>query len=297
MVFFGYDHESRKKQVWWEATEDGGALALAAGVSFRHSYSLVATWTVWKPVRMEPAGKENGPGVFKADIKIGIHRKEEFRILRDGDPNQAIYPVVVVGDEGDQLQVRGPDHRHGDKKWQISGKMGEVVHLQFRAWDGDLSLSIASSKGVTTWSSDTGPGTVYYVTSTWNEYGFTPMSADARREGVYTLKHLMTREKIEAFQIVIDQDYSQVIHPEMELADQMLSQALGPDGKGEGLHWGIYGQKGAELTITLDLNQVDVDRRKVVTWALDAPDVIVRREGLDASADAPEFPIYEYEAA
>uniref|UniRef100_A0A7S4VDS0 Ketosynthase family 3 (KS3) domain-containing protein n=1 Tax=Alexandrium monilatum TaxID=311494 RepID=A0A7S4VDS0_9DINO len=295
-VFFTLDPESKMKRIWWEATTDERALKMAAGVSFRHSYSLVGTWTVWKPVKMGASNKEGERGVFEVEVKIGIERKEAFRILRDADSNQAIYPVRVKAEEGEQLQVKGPDHRHGDKKWEISGKMGDVVRLRFRAWEGNLSLSVISSKGVETWGSETGPAAVYYVTATWNKYGFSAMSPDPKKEGVYTLKHRLSAQRMEAFQIVIDQDYGQVIHPEIELADQLLSQAFGPDGKGEGLQWGLFGMTGVELKITLDLNQVDIDRRKVVTWSLDAPDVIPRREGLDPSADAPVFPTYDYEA-
>uniref|UniRef100_A0A7S2DVX5 Uncharacterized protein n=1 Tax=Alexandrium andersonii TaxID=327968 RepID=A0A7S2DVX5_9DINO len=296
MVLFSWDPESRMKRIWWEASDDDRALAMAAMVKYRHSYALVGTFNVWKPVRMATSTKEDEKGVFEAEIRIGIQRREEFRVLRDMDPNQAFYPVRKETEETTLLQVHGPDHRHGDKKWEVKGKMGDVVRIKFKAWEGEISLSVMTpAAGITTWTGV--PTVVYYVSATWNKYSFDAMTPDPKKEGVYTLKHRLTRERIEAFQIVADQDFSQVIHPEMELADQLYSQAIGPDGKGEGLNWGVYGMPGAEIKITLDLTQVEIDRRKVVTWVMDEPNVVVRREGLDPSADAPKFKEYHYEAA
>nr|AQS99181.1 type I polyketide synthase [Gambierdiscus excentricus] len=298
MVFFAWDEEARQKRVWWEASEDDRALAMAASVSFRHSYSIVGSWTLWKPVLMR-AGAE--PGLFETEVRVGFERHEDFRFLRDADPNQAIYPARGLAKESDDMPVRGPDFRGEGKAWFVSGKFGEPVAIQLRVWEGEITVSTTmGSRGVSTWTSDAGPEpAVFYVSASWNEFGFSAMEAVQGKAGVYRLKKLLSHERMELFQIVVDKDRGKVIHPEMQLADQLISPALGPDGQGEGLHWGLYGWGGAFVEITLDLTQVESDRRKVVTWEFDELQQRPRhrREGFDPTPDAPEFPTYDYEPA
>jgi len=249
---------------------------------------------------MRAGTKDGEPGFFEAEIRIGLDREESFHFLRDADPNQAIYPARGKAKETNDMPVRGPDHRGEGKHWQVVGRMGEAVTVQLRVWEGEITVSTSSTaRGLCTWTSNPGRApTVYYVSATWNEYGFSPMTPDpGGNKHVFRLRKTLTRERIEAFQIVVDKDFGQVIHPEMQLADQLVSQAFGPDAKGEDLHWGFYGTPSTVIEITLDLSQMDVDRHKVVTWTMAAlKEEKIIRHGLDAPPDAPEWPLYEYEA-
>merc|ERR1711971_157346 len=91
--------------------------------------------------------------------------------------------------------------------------------------------------------------------------------SDEESTDVYALKVVAWTDGMFTFQIVVDEDMGQTIHPEMQLTDQLISAALGPDAKGKGLHWGVYLKAGNVLDIRLDLSQAD--KRKVVTWSIE----------------------------
>jgi len=334
-----WDLETRTKRISWEPSTDEVALELAAGLKpFRHKYHMLSTWSLWKPVEMQPA-RGGEPGTFEATMKIGIQRHEEFRFIRDGDKFQAIYPArqrasetddaamswtwteagvaaaaggglseqlgrpkageaftaahldglhakeemaslsqtdlasmgYISGVQTQTVPICGPDHLGEGKRWLLDGVMGETVRISLRVWEGDITVTTSNHRtGLRTWTSQQADlRRKYFVTATWNNWGYTQMRAEPTADGgkVYYLKAKMPEEQMVAFQVVVDEDPAQAIHPEMALTDQLLSPALGPDANGEGLYWGLYAARGSVVEVKLDLSQSD--RRKAVTWTLD----------------------------
>merc|ERR1712190_171590 len=102
---------------------------MAAYNAFKHSYSVLASWGVWKPIMMKAMQSEEEQGLYETEIKIGPEREEEFQFMRDADPNQTIYPARTKATDP-EVPVRGPDHRGKGKNWIVSGKMGEAVKIQ-----------------------------------------------------------------------------------------------------------------------------------------------------------------------
>nr|AQS99232.1 type I polyketide synthase [Gambierdiscus excentricus] len=167
------------------------------------------------------------------------------------------------------VPVCGPDHLGEGKCWSCVGTMGDSLRVTMRVWEGEISVTTADTKsGLRTWTSQQAAlRRKYFVTATWNNWTYTPMQSQPGDAGVHYLDAHMTKTQMVAFHIVVDEDATQIIHPEMALTDQLLSPALGPDAKGQGLYWGLYANRGSKVEIKLDLSQED--RRKVVTWTMD----------------------------
>merc|ERR1719487_3160327 len=70
----------------------------------------------------------------------------------------------------------------------------------------------------------------------------------------------------EPFQIAVDRDLTQCIHPAMPSFWSGEAMVMGPDAQGSDKHWTIQGEDGMEAEIVLELDAVD--RRRVVTWKL-----------------------------
>eukprot|EP00413_Alexandrium_margalefii_P046819 CAMPEP_0204607126 /NCGR_PEP_ID=MMETSP0661-20131031/59508_1 /ASSEMBLY_ACC=CAM_ASM_000606 /TAXON_ID=109239 /ORGANISM="Alexandrium margalefi, Strain AMGDE01CS-322" /LENGTH=963 /DNA_ID=CAMNT_0051618513 /DNA_START=8 /DNA_END=2899 /DNA_ORIENTATION=+ len=199
---------------------------------------------------------------------------EHLALASKGDSSQTMSSLASMGyisSSGAQsVPVCGPDHYGEGKYWSMSGQMGEEVKILLRVWEGEIEVTTVNARiGVRSWTNQQAAlRRKYFVCSTWNDWGMTQMTADPEAEGgtVHTLSAKMTKSRMVAFQIVMDEDKSQTIHPDMNLTDQLLSPAVGPDAKGEGHYWGLYVKKGRHLDITLDLSQED--RRKVVTWVV-----------------------------
>jgi len=197
---------------------------------------------------------------------------EHLSIASKGDSSvtkSSLASMGYISSSGAQsVPVCGPDHYGEGKYWSVSGTMGEEVKILLRVWEGEIEVSTVNTRmGVRSWTNQQAAlRRKYFMCATWNDWGMTQMTADPEAEGatVHTITVTMTETRMVAFQIVLDEDKSQTIHPDMNLTDQLLSPAVGPDAKGEGHYWGLYVEKGSVLDIKLDLSQED--RRKVVTW-------------------------------
>uniref|UniRef100_A0A7S1RXI7 Ketosynthase family 3 (KS3) domain-containing protein n=1 Tax=Alexandrium catenella TaxID=2925 RepID=A0A7S1RXI7_ALECA len=191
-----------------------------------------------------------------------------------GDENLSIEGLAQMGlisNGGVQsVPVCGPDFYGEKKHWVVSGFMGEEIKILLRVWEGQITVNTINARvGIRTWTSQQAEAKRrYFVTGSWDDWGFSEMrpSARAERAGVHKIKIKMEESRMMAFQIVVDEDRAQTIHPEMALTDQLLSPALGPDAKGDGLFWGVHVKKGDKLEIKLDLSKED--KRKAVTWTI-----------------------------
>jgi hypothetical protein len=262
-VHLKWDEETRLKKIWWGPCDEEWALDLVATSSTQHGYSIAGSWNMDKPVPLVKS--KVTPGLFEGTFHIGQQAFEHFFFMRDGDPLQAIYPsgqaVLKPG-----VSVCGPDHLGDSKSWRVIGSLGAKIYVQLQVSEGSYTVTTKSeASGVLTWSSEDGPRSGnYYVTASWNKWGFSPMVPDPSNPSIYRLKANVTRERLESFQIVLDRDKRQALHPEMNMADSGQSPVCGPDGKGQHLHFGIFGEAGSEFEITLDLSQEE--KQNIVTW-------------------------------
>jgi len=203
----------------------------------------------------------NQSQVFEASIKAkpGAGGREGPRDL------ESLSGMGLISNAGtESVPVCGPDHLGEGKRWKFDGTMGESVKILLRVWEGEVAVTTVNSRaGIRTWTNQqVALRRKYYVTGTWNAFGFTPMESEGTN--VHWLRVVMPQTQMVCFQIVVDEDKAQAIHPDMALTDQLMSPVMGPDAKGEGLYWGLGVERGEAIEIKLDLSQTD--RRKVVTW-------------------------------
>merc|ERR1712083_248800 len=104
----------------------------------------------------------------------------------------------------------------------------------------------------------------YYLTATWNNWGFSRMTPDEERRGVHTYLVEMGASGFEEFMIMIEKEMQLQLYPDTDqagLGDYIL---CGPDGNGYGRSWRMTGAPGSRYQICLDLRGQDAHR--AVYW-------------------------------
>eukprot|EP00933_Yihiella_yeosuensis_P077867 TRINITY_DN8880_c0_g3_i6.p1 TRINITY_DN8880_c0_g3~~TRINITY_DN8880_c0_g3_i6.p1 ORF type:complete len:532 (-),score=65.35 TRINITY_DN8880_c0_g3_i6:78-1673(-) len=269
-----WDSGTNQKRISWAPSKASKLIEQASLNVVHHSYYLSGSWTAFRPVEMT-ASKSSEK--YEATLRIGQTGFEEFQFLRDADELQAIYPAEKGG-RSTEVRVLGPDSdsRGKDKFWRIVGSCGEVIQIQLQIsnLNGELIVSITGGNaGKKIWRSSS--SRQFYVIGGWAKQKFSRMSPIAMSipglVSAYRLTLKMSDRGHETFQIVADQDLSQVLHPELPQCDQLISHVVGPDAEGLGLEWQVTGNPGDLIEIRLDLFHLQnrgagVDRRKAVTW-------------------------------
>jgi len=245
-----------KKDIKWEVMDEPAAFPL--GMDYRHSYYITGSWIKWGLKEMRPGPAK---GTYEVSIEIGHTNKEEFQFVRDRDWKQAIYPAEMRAERTD-IPVRGPDGMGSGKNWQVRGSRREVVEVTLSILDGKITVSTRSPSTQTVWMNDrNGSYHSYCVAGAFNDWTMTAMTPVEK--GVYKHK-LAMQDTAELFQIVMDEDWKQTMHPSSP--DALCGQDLvsGPDDKGDGLNWMIVGDVGSLWEITVDPHQED--KRLIVSW-------------------------------
>lgn len=258
---FSWEHGEYKK-VTWEAT-DQVALAKTRVLLHRHTYSVVGSWTSWTFHEMSRSKEEEG--LWTSTVRIGMSGCEEFQFVRDNDWSQTIHPASAAA-RRTSIPIHGPDAAGAGKNWLITGDVGDMVRIQLWVLDGEIRVTIASeTHGVKTWQSmEEESWMQYYITGTWNNWGFSPMTRDSDNKHVHRCVLKMSKLGFEEFHMVVEKDWSLQLYPDYERAAQGEAIMCGPDGDGHGLNWMISGSPGCRYEIKLDM--VEQDQSLSVTW-------------------------------
>lgn len=132
-----------------DTTEEEGSLVLSRAVQFEHSFSVVGTFSAWKPRKMMPSMQN--ASVFCLTDVIGVTREEEFQIWRDGDSLQALYPETEKAIKS-SIPIMGPDDQGKGRNWLIRGPFREEFTIELDTRNSGLSVSLVSeTKGKKTW--------------------------------------------------------------------------------------------------------------------------------------------------
>mmetsp|Transcript_109431 Transcript_109431/g.274106 ORF Transcript_109431/g.274106 Transcript_109431/m.274106 type:complete len:1127 (-) Transcript_109431:14-3394(-) len=260
---WGFSWETGEyKKISWEAT-DQVAPARTRLMLHRHTYSLTGTRTAWK--FQEMARSKDEEGLWTTSMRIGLTGYEEFQITRDNDWTQTLYPAMERC-RNQNIPIRGPDGNGKGKNWLITGPSGDIVRIQLQVLDGEITLIASSDQtGVKTWqSTEEELWMKYYVSGSWNKWGFTAMKRDPEERQIFRCIVRLGRTGQEEFKIVCEKDWSMQLYPEYEQAGLGDSECLGPDDQGHGLNWLMTGRPGCAYQITLDLYERDMCR--VVWW-------------------------------
>eukprot|EP00406_Dinophysis_acuminata_P000337 CAMPEP_0179212974 /NCGR_PEP_ID=MMETSP0797-20121207/1408_1 /TAXON_ID=47934 /ORGANISM="Dinophysis acuminata, Strain DAEP01" /LENGTH=1191 /DNA_ID=CAMNT_0020918655 /DNA_START=49 /DNA_END=3624 /DNA_ORIENTATION=- len=256
---FSWERGERMK-VSWQKTDE--APQIDAGMH-EHTYSVGGTWTAWDLRPMAASTME--ASVYETQARIGINGQEEFQIARDRDWEQAIYPAAPKTMKT-SVPVRGPDSEGEGKHWVIRGPVGELVTIQVKIADMAVTVKVVSpSKGPKIWrSTEDEDWHDYYIAGTWNDLELKRLKQVRGQQGVH--KHRMTMGYMgyEDFQIVLDNDWGQIMYPSVPGAGQDDGEVCMPDGLGEEQYWRITGRPGQVYEIVLNMDRGD--GRPVVLW-------------------------------
>jgi hypothetical protein len=253
-----------RHEVYWEEVSAGSA---TLALQYEHQYYLTSTSTQFRPVSMLKGEDDT----WQATLRIGAKGKEEFQILRDKDPEQAIYPAKSKG----EAPACGPDNLSGDKFFVVKGAPGESVALSFKIVDGHISVQAGSRS----WESLEGwERHRYYAIGSFNDGIEVPMEMDPLKPGVFTCRIKSSDEwSVEAnsfldvFQILIDRDLKCAYYPDETMARSADVVVRGPDANAEGRTFAIRSSEpDTPIDITLDLTAEDFRKRVSFGLAMEA---------------------------
>lgn len=261
---------TQRMEVYWDEAEP--TLAPTA-FQFDHAYYVVGGFSRSKSQALT---KSKGANVWESTLRIGAQGKERFQLLRDRDPNQAIYPAEhLLSQRG--LLCRGPDDLGQGKGFVVRGQPGESVTIRLEMDDGAATVTITSeNRGAVVWKSLQGwERRTYCVMGTFNDGRPLPMTMSPDEPGVFRCRALLGEGWsedygcfAEFFQVAVDDDPLHAIYPEAgpaEMSGKMI--VLGPDPSGGDNCFAVKSvEPGRHFDIVLDLNAED--RRRIVTWSL-----------------------------
>mmetsp|Transcript_75355 Transcript_75355/g.233087 ORF Transcript_75355/g.233087 Transcript_75355/m.233087 type:complete len:1183 (-) Transcript_75355:324-3872(-) len=249
-----------KKTVTWEKMEEKPADLEVLGYEYEHKFYMTGSFRKFEGY--SEMKKVEGEDCYEGTFKIGYRFREEFQIVRDADPNQAIYPCFIQCTKT-CVPLKGPDSDGKGKNWLVAGPQHEVVTVRVCLVDSKCQVTITSqSIGEKTWLSWEGWATqttqTFYLRGSFNNGRSTPMLPHDTTPGVHNCRVTLDGEGTASFYIIVNEDQNSVLHPDEELA------LLGPDSEAVN-HWYMEGPPRASYEVKLDLTQAD--RKKMVSWA------------------------------
>lgn len=222
-----------------------------------HDFYIVGSWTYWKQQKMLPHPVELN--LYEITFEIGRDETEEFQITRDRDWQQAVYPAITRAMDT-TIPVMGPDGGGGGKNWLVRGTKGDTYTVQLRIVDAQVTVAIKSAaSGEKLFESVEGrQGQAYFIAGSFNQWRFDSMAADEKKRGVYNYFVTIGFDWKEEFQMALDANWEQTLHP------NEWGVLQGPDNNGHGKNFKIMGRPGTTFEVILDLNKEDA--REQCTW-------------------------------
>jgi len=111
-------------------------------VAFTHKYSLIGAFTRWRHRDLTPSGT---PGSYEISFTLDADGKSEFKLMRDCDAKQSVYP-------SEPGLLRGPDA--GPGIWYLTGWPQEHVKFEMQVLDAIIIVTVSmANSGVQIWRS------------------------------------------------------------------------------------------------------------------------------------------------
>jgi len=259
VISFWWDSEAKAKRISWEPA--GDKVSLPPAQEPKHFYQVMGSWTAWTLADMRPVDGEDGS--WEIACKIGATGEELFQVVRDRDRRQVIYPTQTTA-SALTVPVRGPDHNNKGKYWVLQGRAGDESTIRVKVVEGDIVVTIRDGRMVRTFRKPPGKFDGYYwLTGSFNDWGFMPMAVRPANPGIYTASLTMKDDRT-VFKIVVDKDFDQALHPEMDMAPCGISRTLGPHAHGQECNWLISAPSGS--TVEIRLSFLEHDERRIITW-------------------------------
>merc|ERR1712137_3527 len=257
-----WDAEAQEKRVSWTLKRQLEKEELKHK-AFEHEYSICGSWTAWACVPMVPM--QYYENKFRTNVTIGITGEETFHFERNGDPMEAIYPARDKT-RLTSTPIRGPDDLGEGKNWQVCGETGEVISIILEICEGKIKVTMMSAtRGKRVWSSPENPSfRDYYVIGSLTDGECVPMYSDDACPGIFRAQVTKRHEHFNQFHVVVDEDSSQALYPEMQVHCCGACPIIGPDRYCEGHEWVVDEEVGSLVEIVLDFTKQD--KRQVLMW-------------------------------
>merc|ERR1740123_265499 len=132
-----------------------------------------------------------------------------------------------------------------------------------------ITLQVAGSWRLVFWEKlgskvDSYPTGTYYITASWLDWSLVEMKEDSSTPGIYSIDALLPNGS-GSFQIVRDEDWSQILYPHPE-PPSVEDAVLGPDDLSGGFSWQISGTPGDKFSIQFQRTWVDGKESRKVSW-------------------------------
>uniref|UniRef100_A0A7S4VJV6 Beta-ketoacyl synthase C-terminal domain-containing protein n=1 Tax=Alexandrium monilatum TaxID=311494 RepID=A0A7S4VJV6_9DINO len=247
----------RKSITWEKVGESTDAKVL--GYEYEHKFYMTGSFRKFDGYTQMK--KIEGENFYEGTFKIGYRFREEFQIVRDADPEQAIYPSIPSC-TSTSAPLQGPDPHGKGKNWLVKGSQHDTVTVRVSLVDGKCSVTVSSVVlGEKTWESWASWATritqSFYLRGSFNQGRTTPMLPDENTPGVHRCRVILDDEGTASFYILVNEDEKLVLHPDEELS------LVGPDLQATN-HWYLEGPPRTIYEVKLDLLQPD--RKKIVSW-------------------------------
>lgn len=218
---------------------------------------IVGSWDAYRSsVEMDRVA----PNTWACLVMLGEARREQFRILVNGDASQAIHPESAVAPRG--APALGPDAAGAGKTWLIDGRSDQTPqwtlykvqfdwgfdweHGEYKAVSWEATIDVASATTRRMFERHT-----YSVVATWTAWGFEDMDYATGDPGLWTLSAKIGMSGREEFQIVRDRDWNQAVYPAAPSTSRPGVPIRGPDAAGCGKNWLLVGDPGEVVRIRL----------------------------------------------
>lgn len=257
-----------------------------------HTYQIIGTWTQRKKAEEMIEGKDDeGTQTWSYTVTVGENCWEQFHLIQDNDWKKRIYPAAPKSWKG--MPCVGPTPWGEGHHWMLDGRDRRTVpecdkcrpgdkfkvtfkwpkgHVKDLAWDKveDETTAAGDSPAPSLPQTPRDIRGKYYIAGSWSCFGFQEMTPDSRRDGLYSIQVQMTSLGL-SFQIVRDEDWSQVVYPEVPeddkgTVDSRVRQDEDAKHSG-GRNWVIEGgELGDIYQVDFFRNPLDYEDMKV-QWA------------------------------
>uniref|UniRef100_A0A7S4Q9J2 Ketosynthase family 3 (KS3) domain-containing protein n=1 Tax=Alexandrium monilatum TaxID=311494 RepID=A0A7S4Q9J2_9DINO len=233
------------------AVEAAGEPVPPAWGTARHF--LVANWNMWQLVQeMEPHPKIRG--LYRKEVQLTC-TGGEFQIVVNRDMDQVLYPSPDGSAGSLAHPVLGPDTALATRgmNWFLDGKPGDIFRIEYQmAMDhGAIRKAVAfrrvGHRQLTDAQVEEAARARYFIVGSWNRWN--PQEMTWNGDGGYFQFQIdVGQEGREMFQILMDNDWRLVLHPES--MDSVSSEVLGPTDSSQcdGINWMVSGHEGAGRT-------------------------------------------------
>jgi len=228
-----------------------------------HKYYIHGNATGGKLVEMRQEG--NGD-TFVVTLRAGCHDQDEFNVLRNGDPDWCIHPIMSTSST--DVPIVGPDDGGADRFWRLHLPQGTLVTITLifiNRHPQELSLTIATAGSTRIWRTLREIAiNQYFValsSSAWQQH---PMKMEVRTRGLYSYELTLDETNEERFYIVRNSSAQEAFYPSADNTQvQYRPAAVGPT-RWQGACWRICGDHGDTIIIRYD--ETAKDAARMVWW-------------------------------